>query len=243
MFIFEINLKKRIMKIYKHLPNFITLLNLSMGLMAIYLVLEGGEKGLAISGYFIFMAAVFDFFDGFSARLLNAKSEIGLQLDSLADMVSFGAAPGFILFKLIMLNNGDTNNSVLADTLVASAILIPWGAALRLAKFNIDETQQTGFKGMPTPAFAFFVASLPIIRSEFAESGGMVFDIINNVYFLSLTAVAGFFLMTGSFPMFALKFKGFGWKGNEVKYIFILLSLILIIILKNKCSEKSVVAT
>ncbi len=220
------------MKLYKHIPNFITLLNLTMGLVAIYLVLSGGEKGLSLSGYFIFMAAVFDFFDGFSARLLNAKSEIGLQLDSLADMVSFGVAPGFILFKMIMINNEGAFNSAVAGILVFSAILVPWGAALRLAKFNIDETQQTGFKGMPTPAFAFFVASLPIIRSGFMQSGGVIFDVITNVYFLSLTAVAGFVLMTGSFPMFALKFKGYGWKGNEEKYVFIILSLVLIILLQ-----------
>lgn len=221
------------MIIKKHIPNFITLLNLSMGVGSIYLSNEGSPEYLVIAGYFIFMAAVFDFFDGFAARLLHAKSDIGLQLDSLADMVSFGVAPGFILYRMLLMNPGSSMLSFGEfEIFPVIAILIPWGAALRLAKFNIDETQQMGFKGMPTPALAFFIASLPIIRQSLISDQGMLYSIFTNIYLLALTAVGGFFLMTGSFPMFALKFSNYGWKGNEFRYSFLLISLALILLLK-----------
>lgn len=218
------------MKLLKGVPNFITLLNLSMGLIAIYLALTGNEKELAIAGYFIFIAAVFDFFDGFAARMLNAKSDIGLQLDSLADMVSFGAAPGFILYKMILLSHGNPHDDISGfDLYNLVAILVPWGAALRLAKFNIDETQQTGFRGLPTPALAFLIASLPVIRETLYSDRGMLYMFFTNAYFLGMVAVLGFFLMTSSFPMFALKFKNFGWKDNEIKYVFLIISVVLLI--------------
>ncbi len=221
------------MSIKKHIPNFITLMNLSMGIGSIYLSNQGSPEYLAMAGYFIFMAAVFDFFDGFAARLLHAKSDIGLQLDSLADMVSFGVAPGFILYRMLLLSKGGSMLSLGNFELIPFvAVLIPWGAALRLAKFNIDETQQMGFKGMPTPALAFFIASLPIIRQILISDQGLLFSIFTNIYLLALTAVIGFFLMTGSFPMFALKFSNYGWKGNEFRYSFLLISLVLILLLK-----------
>ncbi len=221
------------MSIKKHIPNFITLLNLSMGVGSIYLSNEGSPEYLVIAGYFIFMAAVFDFFDGFAARLLHAKSDIGLQLDSLADMVSFGVAPGFILYRMLLMSPGSSMLSFGEfEIFPVIAILIPWGAALRLAKFNIDETQQMGFKGMPTPALAFFIASLPIICQTLISDQGMLYSIFTNIYLLALTAVGGFFLMTGSFPMFALKFSNYGWKGNEFRYSFLLISLALILLLK-----------
>ena len=221
------------MKINKHIPNFITLLNLSMGIGSIYCSFQGTPEYLSYAGYMIFIAAIFDFFDGFAARLLNAKSDIGLQLDSLADMVSFGVAPGFVLYEMLELSHGKPLDIVDGFNLFTMwAILIPWGAALRLAKFNTDETQQMGFKGMPTPALAFFVASLPIIRETLYSERGMMYMIFTNSYFLAATAIAGFFLMTSKFPMFALKFKNYQWKGNQFKYIFILISLIVLIFLK-----------
>ena len=224
--------KKIGMKIYKHIPNFITLLNLSMGLIAIYLSLTGGAERLAMAGYFIFAAAIFDFFDGFAARLLNAKSEIGLQLDSLADMISFGAAPGFILFKMLSFSSGNYVIIEGINILSLFAFLIPWGAALRLAKFNIDDSQQTGFKGLPTPALAFFIASLPLIRQNFFDNKSMIYSFFTDVYFLISVAILGSFLMVSSLPMFALKFKSFGWKNNEIRYIFIVFALIMLVLWK-----------
>jgi CDP-diacylglycerol--serine O-phosphatidyltransferase len=217
----------------KNIPNLITLLNLTMGLVAIYLTLTGGEVELAYAGYFIFLAAAFDFMDGFAARLLKAKSELGVQLDSLADMVSFGVAPGFILYKMLMISHGRPQDDLGGYHLFSLvAVLIPWGAALRLAKFNIDDSQQMGFKGLPTPALAFLIASLPIIRQTLYHDRGMVYMFFTNAYFLSSVAVFGFFLMISSFPMFALKFKHYGWKGNEIKYVFLLISLLLLLMYK-----------
>lgn len=215
----------------KHIPNTITLLNLTMGILSIYFSFQGTQEQLAFAGYFIFAAALFDFFDGFAARLLNAKSEIGLQLDSLADMVSFGVAPGFILYQMIVLSHGKPMDVVGGFNLFPLwAIFIPWGAALRLAKFNVDDSQQMGFKGMPTPALAFLVASLPIIRVGLYYNQGMIYMIFTNSYFLAATAVAGFVLMTCSFPMFALKFKDYKWSGNEFRYSFLIVSVILLIL-------------
>jgi CDP-diacylglycerol--serine O-phosphatidyltransferase len=221
------------MNIKKYIPNFITLLNLSMGIGSIYFSNMGSGSALMYAGYLIFLAAIFDFFDGFAARLLNAKSDIGLQLDSLADMVSFGVAPGFILYKMIILSSA-SEILVINDFAVLPliAILIPWGAALRLAKFNIDETQQMGFKGMPTPALAFFIASLPIIRETLIADQGLLFTVLTSPVLLVLTAIIGIFLMTSSFPMFALKFTTYKWKGNEFRFSFLLISLLLIAVLQ-----------
>ena len=219
------------MSLKSHIPNTITLMNLTMGVTSIYFSFQGSQENLAIAGYLIFAAALFDFFDGFAARLLNAKSEIGLQLDSLADMVSFGVAPGFILYQMLTLSHGKPMDVVNGFNLFPLwAILIPWGAALRLAKFNIDESQQMGFRGMPTPALAFLVASLPIIRVTLYTNQSMIYMIFTNSYFLAATAIAGFFLMTSSFPMFALKFKNYRWKGNEFRFSFLLVSLIILIL-------------
>ncbi len=219
------------MSLKSYIPNTITLLNLTMGVSSIYFSFQGTLEGLAMAGYLIFVAAVFDFFDGFAARLLNAKSDIGLQLDSLADMVSFGVAPGFILYQMIILSHGKPMDMLHGFNLFPLwAMLIPWGAALRLAKFNTDDSQQMGFKGMPTPALAFLVASLPIIRKTLYFNQDMIYMIFTNSYFLAATAIAGFFLMTCSFPMFALKFKNYKWKGNEFRYSFLVVSAVLLIL-------------
>ena len=180
------------MRIKDHIPNFITLLNLFAGLLSIY---YGMIDELQFAGMMIFVAAVFDFFDGFAARLLNAKSEIGIQLDSLADMVSFGVAPAFILFHTIEFSIELTGISTW-EYLPFTAFIIPLFAALRLAKFNIDEEQQTSFIGMPTPAVAILLASFPIIIMVcLADNKGLYYDIVTNPYFLAGVAIISSFLM------------------------------------------------
>ena len=144
------------MRIKNHIPNAITLLNLLSGIFSIYFGMEGN---LLFSAYCIFIAAVFDFFDGFAARLLHAKSDIGEQLDSLADVVSFGVAPGFIMFHMIKLSLGLDFES----SLPFFGFIIPLFSALRLAKFNVDENQTDSFIGIPTPAVALLIASFPLI--------------------------------------------------------------------------------
>lgn len=217
------------MKIKKHIPNFITLLNLLAGLLSIY---YGMIDKLQFAAMMIFVAAVFDFFDGFTARLLNAKSAIGVQLDSLADMVSFGVAPAFILFHTIELSIELSGLSTW-EYLPFTAFLIPIFAALRLAKFNINEEQQTSFIGMPTPAIAILLASFPImIIVCLADNKGLYYEIVTNPYFLAGVAIIGSFLMVSRIPMFALKFTSVSWAENQTRYIFIILSVFLIFLLK-----------
>lgn len=210
------------MQIKNHIPNFITLLNLLSGIFSIYY----GMKGLLLfSAYCIFIAAFFDFFDGFAARMLHAKSDIGEQLDSLADVVSFGVAPGFIMFQMINLSIGADYESNLPFV----GFIIPLFSALRLAKFNVDENQTDSFIGIPTPAVALLIASFPVIILEsFAEGQSLYYDIIMNTYFLVGVSVAFSLLMVSPLPMFALKLKTFGWKGNQVQYSFVIVSLALV---------------
>lgn len=221
------------MGLKKHIPNTITLLNLTSGAISIYFGVKGSPEDLAIAGVFIFIAAVFDFFDGFSARLLDVKSEVGLQLDSLSDMVSFGLAPGFILYQMIAMSHGNPLSDVVAiNILPFFALLVPWMSAIRLAKFNLDASQTYSFKGLPTPALAILVASLPLIRQELYTDRGLFYMLITNTYFLLSVAIFGSLLLVSSFPMFSLKFKHLGLGENLFKYIFIGISVILILFLQ-----------
>ncbi len=213
----------------KHIPNFVTLLNLLSGVLSIYISFTGDLK---IAALMIFLAAIFDFLDGLMARLLNAKSDIGLQLDSLADVVSFGVAPAFVLYKTIMLRevlNGRTELEFLAF----SAFMIPLFSALRLAKFNVDEDQTTTFTGMPTPAAALYFASFPVmILGCLKDTRNFYYDIVTNPYFLAGSAVVISLLMVSKLPMFSLKIKSVSWNENYTQIIFIVLTVILLITLK-----------
>lgn len=217
------------MSIKKHIPNFITLMNLLSGIFSIYLGMKGE---IQLSATMIFVAAIFDFFDGFLARILNAKSEIGVQLDSLADMVSFGVAPAFVLFHTINMAleiQGNFSESYLPFI----AFIVPLFSALRLAKFNIDENQTASFIGMPTPAVAILLASFPImIVVCLADNKGMYYGIVTNPYFLAGIAVVSSLLMVSPLPMFAMKFTSASWAENQTRYIFIVLSVFLLILLK-----------
>ncbi len=211
-----------------HIPNNITLLNLTSGIISIYFGVKGTPADLVLAGIFIFVGAGFDFFDGFSARLLHAKSNIGLQLDSLSDMVTFGVAPGFILYRMLLLSHGNPMTTGI-DFLPFLAIMVPWLSALRLAKFNIDETQATSFRGLPTPALALLIASLPIIRQQLYPLQDFSYMIVTNTYFLITVAVFGSLLLISYFPMFSLKFKSCGWNDNMMKFVFLAVSIVLII--------------
>ncbi len=219
------------MNIKDHIPNTLTLTNMLAGILSIYMAMKGD---LVTASYLIFIAAVFDFLDGFAARLLNAYSEIGAQLDSLADLVSFGLAPGFILFNMINISHGQPGNTASSTTFMPFlGFIIPLFAALRLAKFNIDDKQQNSFLGIPTPAVAILIASYPLIKSYLYHDRGLYYMIVTNTYFLTATAFAMSFLMVVPLPMFAFKFKNYGWRDNKVKYVFLAFSLILILIFKS----------
>lgn len=212
----------------KHIPNFITCLNLFTGCVAIYIAYQGN---LVFAAYLVGLAAVFDFLDGMIARLLHAYSDIGKQLDSLADMVSFGVLPGVIMFQLM-------RKSALADpgTSLYQAELFPFLAfiiivfsALRLAKFNIDTRQTTLFIGLPTPANTLFVASLPLILASDQFNLGPYF--MNQYVLLGLTLFLSY-LLIAEIPLFALKFKNLTWKDNATRFIFLLIAIPLLFLLK-----------
>ncbi len=213
-----------------HIPNIITLFNLLSGILSIYSVMNGN---IELAAYFIFAAAVFDFFDGLAAKLLNAMSEMGAELDSLADVVSFGVAPGFIMYYMLSVSHGQPGQSAESFSIIPFlAFVIPAFGALRLAKFNVDDEQTISFKGLPIPAMGILVASLPLIRSYLFEDKEFFYMIITNTYFLLTIAIVGSILMVSSFPMFSLKFIGIGFKQNMTKYIFLGLSLVLVIFLQ-----------
>ena len=202
----------------RHIPNTITCCNLISGCIATYYAFLG-DFNLAL--LFIIIGAVFDFFDGMSARLLRVSSPIGKELDSLADDVTFGFAPSAIVFEYLRLET---------ELLPFLVFVMAAFSALRLAKFNLDERQALGFIGLPTPANALFWGSLIAGAGEWMKSAPFIGPN------LSLIILAGVFiscwLLIAEIPMFALKFKHWDWKGNEVKYVFILSCIPLLLLLQ-----------
>ncbi|MEZ5198556.1 MAG: CDP-alcohol phosphatidyltransferase family protein [Bacteroidales bacterium] len=220
------------MAIKKHIPNTITLFNLLCGCIAIVFVFE--DK-LAFSAYLIGLAAVFDFLDGMAARLLHVKSLIGKELDSLADVVSFGLVPGFILFRMISYSAGYSFvDSGYFAFLPYIALLIPAFSALRLAKFNTDERQQELFIGLPTPANAILIASLPLILLQDSWIVNMDMDLIKSLiqskYFLIFLTFLLSYLLVAEIPLFSLKFKTFIWHENKLRFTFLGISIIALIL-------------
>lgn len=215
------------MKTKNPIPNMLTLANLLAGILSIYIGMMGDLK---LAAYLIFISAILDFMDGFAARMMNAYSDLGKQLDSLADMVSFGVAPGFIIFNMIRISHGQPGNTGTSDTLIPFiGFMIPLFGALRLAKFNIDDSQKDSFLGMPIPAAAILIASFPLIKESLYQDRGLMYMIITNTYFLLGSSVIISLLMILPLPMFAFKFKSFSWGVNKIKYSFILVSIVLLI--------------
>lgn len=210
----------------KHIPNFITSLNLFCGCVGIIAVLSGK---LNMGAYMIAFAALFDFFDGFSARLLNVKSEIGKQLDSLADVVSFGVLPGIIVFALMKQSISMPQISWLPDAMAYTALLIPVFSAIRLAKFNIDTRQTTSFLGVPTPANAILWGSFPLILSFPSHTllGNFLQAAVGNYYVLLILSLIMSALLVSEIHLFALKFSSIKFADNKPQFLLILLSIIL----------------
>ena len=203
----------------RHIPNIITCGNLISGCIATFFAFANNPS-LALM--WIVIGAVFDFFDGMSARLLGVSSPIGKELDSLADDVTFGVAPATIVFTELGVMDYPEMLEFLRPYLPFFAFVIAAFSALRLAKFNLDVRQATSFIGLPTPANALFWGALIVGGSEFIESAPwMLFTVMALV---CLTC----WLLVAEIPMFALKFKHWGWKGNEVKYGFIIFSAIML---------------
>lgn len=207
----------------KHLPNAVTCLNLLSGCLGIVFAFQGN---LEWASYAILIAAVFDFFDGLLARLLKAYSDIGKELDSLADVISFGVLPSVIVYQLFLLSPQISSVSIWLNF---TAFLIAMFSALRLAKFNIDIRQSDHFIGLPTPANALLIASFPMI---IADNNLFLINYILNPYFLFIFSLGMVILLVVEIPLISLKFKSLDPRENLLRYILIFSSLILLLFFK-----------
>ena len=226
----------------KHIPNILTLLNLLSGTIAVFFAVK---EQMVIAALFVFVGILFDFADGFVARLLNVQGELGEQLDSLADVVTSGLVPGIVMFQLILASISNKSwavdgysmielslNDYFSVIYITSAIglLFTLAAAYRLAKFNIDERQTSSFIGLPTPAASLVVLSLPLIMQY--SNNDIVVNFIQNTWFLIGLTLLLCYLMNAEIPLFSLKFEDYKWKNNKVKFVFVLVTLILVVALQ-----------
>lgn len=207
----------------RHIPNIITLCNLLCGCIAVIYAAKGD---IYVAGGWVLLGIFFDFFDGFFARLLKVKSEIGLQLDSLADMVTSGVVPGIAMYQMLQLSDMMESANAWVVYLPYVGFFITLASAYRLANFNIDTRQTTGFIGLPTPANTLFIISLAVIQST-----GTI-ALLHSTWVLLVITIMSSYLLNANLPLFALKFKDYSFKNNAVKYIFLAISVLLIAILK-----------
>ena len=228
------------MSVKRHIPNIVTLLNLFSGCIALIFAVYGNFIAAAL---FVFLGIFFDFFDGLLARKLNVQSPLGIQLDSLADLVTSGVVPGVIMFKLISLTIDAPEYSTYSDSwnsifhwqgfklsvLPLVGLLIPLASAYRLAKFNLDEDQQTFFKGLPVPANTLMILSLPLIL-EYQNNDLMNSIIINKWFLIGLTLLSCY-LLNSKIKLFALKFNNWSFANNATRYIFLMISIVMLIVL------------
>ena len=230
----------------KQIPNLFTLLNLVFGCLAVIFILQNGEQIVVLSAdgvsnvnlpekitwgsYCIFAAAIIDFLDGFVARLFKASSEMGKQLDSLADVVSFGVAPAMILYQLLRIAFAQQENGLDVSVVwLLPALLIPVAGAWRLARFNIDTEQSYSFKGLPIPAAGLFIAALPLIL--WYPSYGIQAYLINQ-WILYVIIILLCWLMVSKLPLLSLKFKDYSVQNNLSKYLLVIIAVISLIFLK-----------
>lgn len=218
------------MSFKNHIPNFITLLNLTSGLIALVYAFD---TNLQMAFLWVCIGIFFDFWDGFFARILKAQSPIGLQLDSLADMVTSGVVPGVAMYKLL------ENITELRDDYNLSSenfylgilpfvgFVITLASCYRLAKFNVDTRQTDSFIGLPTPANALFILSLPMILNH-SDGTGMIFNLLSNPYVLVGISLLSAYLLNAEIPLFSLKVKYFNWETNKIQVIFLVLSILLL---------------
>lgn len=217
----------------RHIPNFITSLNLLSGCIALVFAFQGQ---LVTASLFIGLGAFFDFIDGFVARLLHVKSPIGKELDSLADVITFGVVPGTLVYLLLQQDlSAPTLYLGNLSILPFLGFLIPVFSALRLAKFNVDTRQETVFFGLPTPASALFFGSFPLILMQeetlLGNSLGNIHQLITNFYVLLALTVLICWLMVSEIRLFSLKFTTLLWSGNKIRYLFLVLSILMLVFL------------
>jgi CDP-diacylglycerol--serine O-phosphatidyltransferase len=217
----------------KHVPNLITLLNLSSGLIAL---IYAFDTNLQMAFFWVCMGIFFDFWDGFFARILKAQSPIGLQLDSLADMVTSGVVPGVVMFQMLAnIAEMQDEYNLSADNfylgvLPFAGFLITLASCYRLAKFNVDTRQTESFIGLPTPANALFILSLPmVLKSTESE---FIFSMLSNPYILLGITLLSSFMLNAEIPLFSLKVKYFNWQNNKIQFVFLIISMLLLFFLQ-----------
>lgn len=222
----------------KYIPNFVTLLNLFCGCIA---VIYAVNNNFVTAVLFVFLGIFFDFFDGLLARKLNVQSALGVQLDSLADMITSGLVPGIIMFKLLAFSvdapdkvlmqewsSGFQFSTIYIAPVALIGLCITLASAYRLAQFNIDEDQQSYFKGLPTPANTLLIISLPLIV-EF-QNNSIFNALISNQWFLIGVTIISCYLLNSKLKLFALKFKNFSFKDNVFRYTLVVMSVILMLL-------------
>ena len=223
----------------KQIQNIITSLNLLCGCVAIMFAVSGD---LVSASFFAFAGIFLDFFDGLAARALNAQSQVGLQLDSLADVVTSGVLPGVVMVQLLSEALTGTSldiSAIFSDTANSASIesylpfiglLIAVASGYRLAKFNVDTRQTTSFIGLPVPANTLLILSLPLIISF--QAGQQITEVILTPWFLIIITLVSCLLLNAEIPLFGLKFKTWNFKDNAVRYLFLIASILLLVVLK-----------
>ena len=223
----------------KQIPNIITSLNLLCGCVAIMFAVSGD---LVSASFFAFAGIFLDFFDGLAARVLNAQSQVGLQLDSLADVVTSGVLPGIVMVQLLSEALTGTSldiSAIFSDTANSTSIesylpfiglLIAVASGYRLAKFNVDTRQTTSFIGLPVPANTLLILSLPLIISF--QASQQITEVILTPWFLIIITLVSCVLLNAEIPLFGLKFKTWNFKDNAVRYLFLIASILLLVVLK-----------
>ena len=206
------------MNIKKHIPNLITLLNLFSGCIAL---IYATNNNFEMAFLFVSLGIFLDFFDGFFARLFKVSSELGLQLDSLADMVTSGLVPGYVMFLLLSKNTD-------VDFLPYLGFIVTLGSCYRLANFNIDTRQTDSFIGLPTPANALFILSLPLVMQH--TNSEEIYVFLNNQWVLLVISLFSAYILNAEIPLFSLKIKEFNFVKNKLQIIFLSLSVLLLVV-------------
>ncbi|MEO8516056.1 MAG: CDP-alcohol phosphatidyltransferase family protein [Flavobacterium sp.] len=221
------------MNIKKHIPNIITLLNLFSGCIALVFAFQ---LEFELAFYFVCLGIFLDFFDGFFARMFKVQSELGLQLDSLADMVTSGVMPGVVMFQLLLKSFGE-DKVISASSWDNAVMIVPFlgfivtlGACFRLANFNIDTRQTDSFIGLPTPANALFILSLPLVLIH--SNSDIAINLLKNQWVLLTITVLSAFIMNAEIPLFSLKVKNFTFKKNALQIFFLASSVLFILLFK-----------
>jgi CDP-diacylglycerol--serine O-phosphatidyltransferase len=214
------------MNIKKHIPNLITLINLFCGCIAVVYV---SEANYLMAFYMVCLGIFFDFFDGFFARLFKVSSPLGLQLDSLADMVTSGVVPGYVMFSLFSNSGHELGTNSFIPFL---GFIITLGSCYRLANFNIDTRQTDSFIGLPTPANALFIISLQVVLDMYSDSSLLILEILTNQWILLLITLFSAYILNAEIPLFALKIKKFNLKDNVLQIVFLVICLLLVVLLQ-----------